>query len=379
MNSLQKSYRAFIESVCRLYGRPEMSVPLVEGLEALAEATTTGITRMRLPEEFRKTVADGFLHAIRNGFVSNHATDYQSRHGDMRSYQLSHESATRLMDCIRRGSPDVAIIADDYRPYDDGTVRYMAYATCDWKTVIKLVSCNSVFPPTNPPKLRVLTAFTVDDPWKAKGLMKSLRKVAGKVPEELGEKVPGKKTAFDVARSRAKSIYSDLGHKANTHYNTAIRPLARQIYEQIELPESERDPNLIVELSRRLREAYDAYDELCKQRDRYEWELYHRTPKRHIERATVPELSAEDASLYANQMNELRYRLGRINGRLSQVKQEIEGLPRGEDGSIPDTERERFVSLSKERQDLNEERARISEKSDALKLKIFGFLLKVDG
>ena len=52
MNPMQKSYRSFVESVCQLYGRPEMADPLVEGFDALLESATPVLFHFLSPERF---------------------------------------------------------------------------------------------------------------------------------------------------------------------------------------------------------------------------------------------------------------------------------------------------------------------------------------
>lgn len=52
---MQKSYSAFIESVCQMYGRPEMYVPLVDGFSALCESMYTYPTQ-KLHHYFKHTI-----------------------------------------------------------------------------------------------------------------------------------------------------------------------------------------------------------------------------------------------------------------------------------------------------------------------------------
>jgi len=77
MNSLQKSYRSFIESVCQMYGRPEMSVPLVEGLEALIESATPVLFHFLSPERFEDI-------ALYNKFTPS--TDEENHNGKGNRY-----------------------------------------------------------------------------------------------------------------------------------------------------------------------------------------------------------------------------------------------------------------------------------------------------
>ena len=66
MNPLQKSYRAFIESVCQMYGRPEMRAPLVEGFSALCEGMTPG--NIELVKYFRNLNIEGDKNDEPKGF-----------------------------------------------------------------------------------------------------------------------------------------------------------------------------------------------------------------------------------------------------------------------------------------------------------------------
>lgn len=367
MKPLQESANVFIESVCDELGCRELARPLQEGFSAICEASDSRQS-MPLPEELQNTIVDGFKYAIRNGFITRHATEYQGRHGDMRSFQKSHEIAMRLLDAIKQGNPDVAMVAAPYVAFGDGTVRYQAYATADWKNVVKIVSTNTGFPPENPPKLRVLTCFCCGDPGEANRWVKKLAASAGKTLETTGEDGHQRKSANDVARSRGKFIYNEIVTRLNDQYKTEIAPLVRELMQEICRPAGQRDMDKVAELSNRVREIYAERDKLIKQRDEYAWKLYHKKPVDAVERSYAP-LSREELEKCVSELYGLNVEREGVLNSLNTVKAKLADMQSMPEGEI---DRGMLDPLLKKKQELQERRFRIEEKVASCRDRLFG-------
>ena len=367
MNSLQKSRHAFIESVCAELGCSELARPLREGFYVLCEASDNRQS-MPLPEEFHDIIVDGFKYAIRYGFITRHATEYQDRHGDMWSYQKSHETAMRLLDAIKQGNPGVAMVAGPYIMFDDGSVRYQAYATVDWKNVIKIISTNTGFPPANPPKLKVLTCFCCDDPIEASKWVKKLAASVGKTLEPTNGGGFHKKSANDVARSRGKFIYDEIVRKLSEQYKTDIAPLVRELMQEICRPAGQRDMGKVAELSNKVRGIYAERSELVKQRDQYAWKLFRRRPTDTGERHFAP-LSPEELENCVTELHDLNVEREYILNNLRMVKSKLAELQ-----AMPEDEIDRGMlgSLLREKQEITEKRFRIEEKVEACRDRLLG-------
>lgn len=374
-----RSLRKLIQSAMKSLGRSEPASPPQEGLSALRESmmagksnalTEAGANRqsMPLPEEFNNTIVEGLKYAIRYGFITRHATEYQDRHGDMWSYQKSHAIAMKLLDAIKGGNPDVAMIAGPYLRYEDGSVRYQAYATLDWKNVIKIISTNTIFPPANPPKLKVWTCFCCDDPNEANKWVKKLAASVGKTLEPTNENGTHRKSANDVARSRGKFIYSEIVKKLSDQYKTDIAPRVRELMQEICRPAEQRDMGKVAELSNKIREIYAGRNELVKQRDEYAWKLFHKRPTDAGERHFAP-MSPEELENCVTELHDLNVEREGILNKLGMVKAKLAELQ-----AIPEDEIDRGMlgSLLKEKQEITEQRFRVEEKVNACRDRLFG-------
>jgi hypothetical protein len=254
----------------------------------LIEATGPGSP---LPKEYQKTIEDAFRQAIISGAVTKHAMNYADRHSDMTSMQRSHEAALKVFDAIKSGNTDIPIVAGYYFMFEDGSYRYTAYATQNWKDIVKFVSTNTEFPPKAPFKLKILTMLAVSNPNEAAVMLKALARKVGKT---LGSSVPdsGKtdmKRVRDAARSRDKYIYTELATRVNKINKEAVSPAMREFYAEVKKPESQQDEAKLIDLCKRIRKANAEMNELIDKRNQYAKHLFRNLPAGQTEPLKVLE------------------------------------------------------------------------------------------
>jgi hypothetical protein len=288
----------------------------------LIEATGPGSP---LPKEYQKTIEDAFRQAIISGAVTKHAMNYADRHSDMTSMQRSHEAALKVFDAIKSGNTDIPIVAGYYFTFEDGSYRYTAYATQNWKDIVKFVSTNTEFPPKSPFKLKILTMMSVSNSSEAAVMLKTLARKAGKT---LGSSVPdsGKtdmKRARDAARSRDKYIYTELGARINKLNKEVVSPAMREFYTEVKKPESQQDEAKLIDLCKRIRKANSEMNDLIDKRNQYAKHLF----RNQIEPLKVLEPCPDEEIISSiNKMQSLESIYNQSKSHLADAKKKVAEL-----------------------------------------------------
>lgn len=309
----------------------------------LTEATGHGTP---LPKEYQKTIEDSFRQAIISGAVTKHAMNYADRHSDMMSMQRSHETAMKVFDAIKSGNTDIPIVAGYYFTFEDGSYRYTAYATQNWKDIVKFVSTNTGFPPEAPFKLKILTMMTVSNPSEASVMLKALARKAGKT---LGSIAPdsGKtdmKRARDAARSRDKYIYTELATRVNKINKETVSPAMREFYAEVKKPESQQDEAKLIDLCKRIREANAEMNELIDKRNQYAKRLFRNLPSNQTEPLKVLEPCPDEEIIPSiRKMQSLESIYNQSKSQLADAKKkvaELEAMEPRDEAQINDAKRE---------------------------------------
>lgn len=298
------------------------AIILLEKSGYLVEATGPGSP---LPKEYQKTIEDAFRQAIISGAVTKHAMNYADRHSEMMSMQRSHETAMKVFDAIKSGNTDIPIVAGYYFTFEDGSYRYTAYATQNWKDIVKFVSTNTEFPPKSPFKLKILTMMSVSNSSEAAVMLKTLARKAGKT---LGSSVPdsGKtdmKRARDAARSRDKYIYTELGARINKLNKEVVSPAMREFYTEVKKPESQQDEAKLIDLCKRIRKANSEMNDLIDKRNQYAKHLF----RNQIEPLKVLEPCPDEEIISSiNKMQSLESIYNQSKSHLADAKKKVAEL-----------------------------------------------------
>lgn len=176
---------------------------LMEGYDAILESKVN-IYHTRMEDtEYRRIVQKAFMDAITHNRISPHVTNFNYRYANIPKFIESHEFALGVLEGLKKGRGHL-VSADFYDRFEDGTIKYVAFATCDNQNLAKIVSKGNAFPPKDGMELVVQTVFKMDyEDVKAKWL--------AEIARETGQEVDLGKLCSSLLKNGGQNIKMKLG------------------------------------------------------------------------------------------------------------------------------------------------------------------------